>query len=512
MRLKKLKRKPVFFSFLVLILNLILFHSCQITTEKKSTQHKIISNQDHHTFHLFFTHNLNAEIFPCGCRNHPLGGLHHMHEIIKQHSPSMLIDTGDMLFAGLKVIDIDKEVESYKAKEILNFYKSMGLDLFVPGDQDYAQGSTFLIEELSKRKIPVLLSYERKPMFNHELKSYQLSFKGKNIFFYGIDNKKYLNDFITYFNSQVHQATDTIIILSHLGMEEDQELAKKLSPDWIIGAHTQNFTQTPVKIEKTNIVQVLSQNHYLGHISFTDKNSHSSSSQDQKKLESSFELITVDENNSKIKKDAAINKKMELIQTTINDLSKKREELMMKNLETDQSQSREDILKQKTYLNCSSCHDKQTKFWQSTSHSKAFGTLINANASHRVECISCHALEYDKNKPLTQLTDHFDQYVKALKSKNLSTKNKKAWHRYKDNFIKESKTTFDRTSVQCLHCHEPMGDHPFDVEIQYKTQPLDCQTCHTVDQSPEWYLDKKGSKLNNKVFQQRLKQIRCPQS
>src|SRR5690606_4357097 len=58
-----------------------------------------------------------------------------------------------------------------------------------------------------------------------------------------------------------------LILLSHSGYEKDEYWAKNFpNINWIIGAHSQKFTRTPLLEGKTKIVQALSQNHYLGEI------------------------------------------------------------------------------------------------------------------------------------------------------------------------------------------------------------------------------------------------------
>ena len=60
-----------------------------------------------------------------------------------------------------------------------------------------------------------------------------------------------------------------LILLSHSGMSTDKIIASQVKElDWILGSHTQNFTQKAITVGKTKILQMLSRNHYIGDIEF----------------------------------------------------------------------------------------------------------------------------------------------------------------------------------------------------------------------------------------------------
>ena len=53
-------------------------------------------------------------------------------------------------------------------------------------------------------------------------------------------------------------------------MKEDKLIAKKFPEiDWIIGSHSQNFTQKTVDVGETKLVQMLSRNHYIGDLTLS---------------------------------------------------------------------------------------------------------------------------------------------------------------------------------------------------------------------------------------------------
>src|SRR5690606_14661326 len=51
-----------------------------------------------------------------------------------------------------------------------------------------------------------------------------------------------------------------------------------------------------------------------------------------------------------------------------------------------------------TWNKCLECHAKQTDFWQTTSHSLAYTTLIKAQHQFDQSCIKCHTLGHQDPK------------------------------------------------------------------------------------------------------------------
>src|SRR5690606_39014977 len=45
---------------------------------------------------------------------------------------------------------------------------------------------------------------------------------------------------------------------------------------------------------------------------------------------------------------------------------------------------------------CSSCHQAERKFWDSTAHSRAYGTLTRQHKEFNLDCVSCHVTGYDR--------------------------------------------------------------------------------------------------------------------
>jgi hypothetical protein len=75
--------------------------------------------------------------------------------------------------------------------------------------------------------------------------------------------------------------------------------------------------------------------------------------------------------------------------------------------------------------------------------------------------------------------------------------------------INQFKVTHEYGNVQCINCHDKKRDHPFDGSTSHdgSTMGSRCLSCHTSDQSPEWY---KGGKPNNVMVAEKIKTVACP--
>lgn len=67
-------------------------------------------------------------------------------------------------------------------------------------------------------------------------------------------------------------------------------------------------------------------------------------------------------------------------------------------------------------------------------------------------------------------------------------------------------------NVQCLNCHSQNEEHPFNAdapvtkEHRMAEMKNKCLSCHTQDQSPEWY----NANVPGKIIDQKIKKVSCP--
>lgn len=495
-----------------------------------------VHNLDNKNIELIFTHNVNGETHPCGCRHFPLGGLPQVAgalEESRQKNHLIYIDTGDMLFPSANLPENIKKSSSFTADNLLKAMDGMGLNYFVPGDQDFAKGFDFLKEVAQKAKFDFLIANlsDEKSIKHKRWVSYQ---KGPHrLFLTGLIEpttlpyqfRALLNSPSEALGKVIEEMTKEgydsknefhrLVLLSHSGMSADELLVKKYPQiDWVLGAHSQNFIRVPIPEGKTRLVQVLSRNHYLGKVTI---DLAQSSSKDK------YEIIEIrDEFKDKLKP----NPWLSFIDKHKEELSKVQEE-----------EQREHQLKLHgekpipTAKSCIDCHYEQKEKWQSTAHSLAMVTLINADAQNNGQCIGCHSVGFNSEKGFNQFENMASQNLKVRGStseywsavkKEFShiesvrkltpkeiNKNAKKWEALED----KHKVVVNYANVQCLNCHDTNSEHPFGKAPANGDMKKKCLSCHTQDQAPEWYIKQENGlpgDLDQNIFQEKLKFIACP--
>lgn len=480
---------------------------------------------------IFFTHNINGETHPCGCRNFPLGGLPQAYGLIKSTSDktaTIYVDSGDTFFQLPFVPKTMTESTTFTATKIAEALDQIGLNYMTPGDQDFALGEDFLIQINQKAKFKFLITNSSEQMKLPHQKMAVLSSKKMKFYFIGVTEpslleSKYRNLFTDPRESIKKQlelikkddSPKKIILLSHSGMDKDQNLAKTFPEiDWIIGAHSQAYLYDTVDVGKTKIVQVLSRNHFIGHIKIPLAT----------KMKESYELVEMRDEKKDLIKENPMVKWLDNYKVQLDKLHEKEQGEVITAVGHKYYP---------THISCNECHTKQTEFWQKTAHSLAFSTLIKARAENNPSCVGCHSLGYKDPKGFLstkniiisdkkdfKLDDYWKEFhqkvpVKKEVIRELSSKKRLVYSKKWEKFDSDQKVTHNFANVQCLNCHNQSAEHPFDVEAP-KVKPdyeKACLKCHTADQSPSWYnkdSKKLATSLNKKYFQKKLKQVSCP--
>jgi len=524
----------------ILLPLLIILSSCSFFAKELANDEAKKKSADPAHLSLVFSHNISGETHPCGCRNFPLGGLPQVAGLfanLSKTSEVFYVDTGDTFFPSSVVPASMKDSLSFAANNLALGLDQLGLKYFVPGDQDFAMGLDFLRNLAETRKFEFLISnlkdesiikHKRFAMIErNKTKIWLVGFVAPDVF-----NDKTANLFtdvpstlpkvIEELKAQGFKENDSyqrLVVLSHAGIDPDEKLAEAYPfIDWIIGAHSQSFLRYSRDVGNTKIVQTLSKNHYVGDIKI-DTNA--------KKASDTYEL-------HEIRDELVKNLNPNPFIKFIDDHKNKMNELQM----AEQSKMGVEVLapnapvkKYKTAASCIECHKPQGYFWQGTPHSIAYTTLMKAHEQNNLQCIKCHSLGLGdpkgftaaknmvsfKNKPII---DYWNQVhsmsadvksVRQLESKQIAAISKK-WMAF--DAVSGVKNNF--ANVQCLNCHSMNDEHPFNADVPTTREARaveiksKCLSCHTNDQSPEWYL-KEGSKtVNEKVFAGKFKKMSCP--
>lgn len=484
---------------------------------------------------IFFSGNINGETHPCGCRSHPLGGLPqiagHMYEVKKKY-PSIYVDMGDTFFPGPSYPVTVKNSIEFTALQLVDALNKLGLDYYVPGDQDFAAGEEFLAQISKKAEFTFLVSnFSKQTKIKHK-KWVKRKFLKQTIFFIGVldpnvFSSKY-SKLLTPPEKSIAQALKEInqefpdkskrkvILLSHSGLDTDKSYAKKFPElNWILGSHSQSFLRFPVDENKSKLGQVLSRNHYLGQLMINAA----------PEIEEKYEIIEVrDHLKEKWKNNPFV--------SFLNNHKSKLQKIQEKEQEEQGLVSSKNA-KANDARSCLECHETQTNFWQKTPHSISFYTLVQNQAQNNTQCVGCHTIKFKKpegfyntkNVVLFSKDDknNHNNYWKDVEKLFKGVKSIKKEDPKKIQKISTEWFSLDNkknvqhnfANVQCLNCHYKVNDHPFDQEVAKDTTSMQskCIKCHTQDQSPEWYnKDEKGlaSTINNKHFAKQIKKVACP--
>jgi hypothetical protein len=490
----------------------------------------IKSKSDH--LNLLFSHNINGETHPCGCRNFPLGGLPQVKGALfdsEKKAPTIYVDSGDALFPSTQVPKFVEDSQVFTAKKIAESFDLNGLDFFTPGDQDFAYGIEFLGEISKKHKFKFILSNIKENSFIKSSRYEAVKFAGQTIVFIGVVNPDLLqpqykslfssiDDGLNFVFKEIKEKYGKledlkIVLLSHSGMDRDKVIAKSFkSIDWIIGAHSQAFTQLSVDIEKTKIVQVLSRNHYLGKVDI----------QASPKSQDKFSVIEIRDELKDKQPSNPMSIWLDKYKISLDNIQLEEQKLM----------AGDDVGIQpaNTFSSCMECHKEQGQFWQKTSHSLAFITLDHAKAANNPTCIKCHSLNFKdlkgfqnidgmvlSDKKLNKYWSEFENTFKGIKSvRKLSDKERLGYSKKYAKIDKKFEVKHNFANVQCLNCHDKAHDHPFEMEdAPSKTANYQdkCLKCHTSDQSPEWYRkNDKGiaTSVDQAYVSGIIKKIACP--
>ncbi|MDD0851586.1 multiheme c-type cytochrome [Halobacteriovorax sp. GB3] len=504
----------------------------------------VITTSDSKPLSIVFSHNINGETHPCGCRHFPLGGLPQVagriHEISKTNH-LLYVDTGDTFFPSSNLPDSVKSSKKFIGEELASSLKKIGLAFMVPGDQDFALGYDFLKEVQKKNQFDYIISNMNSEVLPHK-KWALVKAQGHNLYFIGIVDpsilpSEYAKDFtpvkpslksmITFLKTKGYKEKDPthkLILLSHSGFQTDEKLAEEFKElDWIIGAHSQSFFRDTRDVNKTRIVQVLSRNHYLGEINFDFTKGKKPTYKVHEMREEEGKLL---KNNEFYGFLDAHKEKLQKIQI------EEQNESFSKNHQ---------VTKFSPAVSCRDCHNAQYDFWQKTPHSIAYGTLIKAKEHFNTDCVKCHTQGLFDERGFSRVQDvvtfdegqeNVDQKTKAYWAevekafsnvdsiRALSKNNVKKIALKWESLDEKYKVTHNHANVQCLNCHDKHQEHPFtDAEVKLtkdarKAQMKNkCLSCHDPDQSPQWYdKDEKGlaRKLKDKDFNQHFKKLSCP--
>jgi Cytochrome c554 and c-prime len=462
---------------------------------------------------LFYTANRQGEIDPCGCQLQQLGGVDRMQTLVNKvrqnGPPAVLVDAGDTFFSTPTLLPTRRDQEMRRAKLISEAYRAMKVDVFAPGERDFAGGVSFL-RELQKTSGVVFLSTNLVDEKGARLfqASHVIERGGMKIGFFSLADAEALAPvkevrvldpeaaFRKTISELRHAGADVVVLVSHLGFSRDKELAAQGGVDLIVGSHSLDALTEPAVVGKTWIVQPLNQGQQIGFLTLTPGGMKDP------------ELVNLDKNFE------SPNEVKKLIANYRNEV---------RDVAVDSASSVGAVMtatEAKPYVahpySCRSCHTKQYDFWATTKHSAAYLVLFSKNQHFDPECISCHSVGFEQPggfdkiaQPLVltnppKKADQKKPFIEELMKKVFGPETKKGpldsriqpqrFEKLHQRYDKEIRALEEAgkiqrlfIGVQCEHCHGNRAGHPSPtVATLKKVNVENCRSCHAPPNAPDF--------------------------
>lgn len=271
---------------------------------------------------ILHTNDIHGHVEPFVEGRKIVGGLAYLAEIIDDErsvdkAHTLVLDAGDSV-QGSPLSDF------YDGKPIRESMNKMGYSATVLGNHDFDNGLAVLADRLAKSKSPALAANleilkEGSKLEGKTVPYIIKDFDGVKVGIIGLvtpdavqmikrqdeshmiavtDPKEALRRQLPQMRKD---GADVIVVLSHLGIQKDREIAENFyGIDVIVGGHTHTKLQKPLTVEDTIIMQAGCNGKYLG-------DAHLSIDRETKKVSlKKYALIPIEQN--KIEPDPAVSK------------------------------------------------------------------------------------------------------------------------------------------------------------------------------------------------------------
>jgi len=251
--------------------------------------------------------------------------------------------------------------------------------------------------------------------------------------------------------SQEKKDGDLIIVLSHMGLEEDRRLAR-LVPDIhvIVGGHSQNKLEEPVREGNVLIVQAGKNSEYLGvlHLELEDRRQPSGVNIHTYR----HRLMVIDDS---IQGDHELEAMASEYENTLKQV----------NVWSG------DLAKPYEASRCRTCHASAFEVWAHSRHAHALESIHHDRRARTKDCLSCHT---------TVIHEPTIREGKEIPMKVVA-------------------------NVQCLACHRvnfPEGSSMHELPVKAVGFGLShtkdfCMKCHTMKDSPNFVFEKYWEKIKH---------------
>lgn len=400
--------------------------------------------------YLLHTNNTNGALENCLCPGKSYGSLekrvHYIREWLNYHSNTILVDAGDFLSSTHNTL---KDSIAFRGYELMPY------DAVALGDQEFFRGIPFLSELMNRSDLPFVASNLQQPQLPNLQSELIIEREGISFGIFSVLDPSIFRfypksvseiveilpfeDVVTQQAAALQQKSDVVIMLSHLGIEKDRELAGSVEGlDIIVGGHTQTILQEPEKIRNTLIVQAGKDGYYVGELKLTFD--------DEKELKSY--------NGKLIPMDITLPNDSVMVDMIIEYNRLKRQSLSRK-VEYISPVPAEFLVT--TIDRCGTCHPEKQEHWQTTPHAASFSSLEHEHKHKSPDCLACHTTGFGRD----------DGYLNYNITAGLKTVNCTECHSVPEEHLEEPYMVDANlpTEENCLRCHDQMNSPSFEFAL-----------------------------------------------
>jgi len=397
---------------------------------------------------ILYTQNTNGVLENCDCPGTPLGGLDKRLTLMKRLANrdsvfALYLDAGDLLSSrGFPLKD----------EFVLRAYSIIGYDAIAIGDQEFVNGARFLSDVNFHLHLPFTSCClkARDSSIINPLSRVIKAFAGIRIGIVGIigaeafmsaDSENTRGVILSRYTSRlkeeltrIRNQVDVVVVLSHLGYNDDVSLAKEFPAiNVIIGAHSNTLKTEPERIGNTYVVQAGKNSEFVGQLTLLVDRSSKAIRSLSGTVHPVMKDIAGDERLAKLL--AQYDKE---VATDVRDSTPL------------QQTPAHTVAVEMSGNSCKGCHQQEWRSWSLSGHALAYESLVKRRAGMRPECLPCHTADSSR-QPASELT---------LQSSG-------------------------HTGVACLSCHQVSRAHlDHGKGSALKPTLLDCVKCHTPGTQP----------------------------
>ncbi|MFQ6676063.1 MAG: multiheme c-type cytochrome [Fidelibacterota bacterium] len=408
---------------------------------------------------ILHTNNTNGALENCLCPGKSYGSLEKravfVRDWLREHPNTVMVDAGDFLSATGNTL---KDSIAFRAYELMD-YDAVGL-----GDQEFFRGVGFISRLIEESRLPFVSSNLEKPAMANVSREIVVTREGIRFGILSLMDPDVFRLYPPHVSDSVavsppldvlreglaglRDRTDVVILLSHLGIDRDREVAREFPEiDVIVGGHTQTVMEEPERIGNTVIVQAGKDGYYVGRLKLilNDENEIEETEGDLVALDIDFP------NDSTVVAMIVEYNRLSRIRA-----GGVRERIL----------PIPDRFAVASAESCAPCHGSQYEHWRSTAHAAAFETLVSDHKEKSPDCLVCHTTGFGRD----------DGYLNYNITRGLK-------------------------NVTCTECHYVEVGH-FREPVAHPAEAVSmkgCVRCHDAENSPAFEFESFAAKVTHPV-------------